>query len=73
MLQTKEFREILKKHEEELGTAFDPLRAYIENEKKLFCIRNAESIERMIKERVEEGIKQKLPAVVRAFPICFAL
>ena len=69
----KELREVLKKHDRELGTVFDPLRAYIENEKKLFCIKNAGAIERMIKKRVEEGIKQKLPAVVRAFPICFAL
>lgn len=40
------------------------LRAYIEREKGLFYAKNAEAIEKIIRKRVEEGVKRKLPVVV---------
>jgi hypothetical protein len=55
----------LKVHREGLVDAFKPLREYIEQEKALFYTKHAKAIEGLIRKRVEEGVKRKLPAIVR--------
>ena len=45
--------------------AFEPLRAHIEREKALFYTKNAEAIKKIIQERVAEGVKNRLPVMVR--------
>ena len=45
--------------------AFEPLRAHIEREKALFYTKNAEAIKKIIQERVVEGVKNRLPVMVR--------
>ena len=52
---------------------FEPLRAYIEHEKALFYTKNVEAIEKIIRERVNQGIKRKLPVVVRIIPVDLAV
>jgi hypothetical protein len=69
VLQAKELRDALEERREGLEKAFDPLRDYIEKEKKLFCERNAGAIEKLIQRRVEEGVKRRLPKIVRAFSV----
>ena len=64
MIQVKELREVLKAHNEGMEGAFDPLRTHIDNQKKLFCTKNAGAIEGFIQKRVEEGVKQKFHKIV---------
>jgi len=64
MLQVQGFRERSKEFREGIQVAFEPLRTYIEREKELFYAKNAEAIEKMIRGRVEDGIKSRLPIVV---------
>ena len=54
-----------KKCREGIKDDFGSLRAYIEQEKGLFYAKNARAIEQIIRERVSEGVKKKLPTVVR--------
>lgn len=42
-----------------------PLRDYIEQEKKQFYAKHAREIEKMVRQRVEEGVKQRLPAILK--------
>ena len=54
-----------KERRDGIRDAFEQLRAHIEREKSLFYTRNADAIKKIIRERVEEGVKRKLPIVVR--------
>ena len=60
----KELRERSKGCRESIKDVFEPLRAYVEHEKEGFYAKNSEAIEEMIRKRVEEGVKRKLPIVV---------
>jgi len=64
-LQLDELTESSKGRREGIQSGFGSLRAYIEQEKSLFFAKNAKVIEQIIRERVSEGIKKKLPVVVR--------
>jgi len=65
--RSKEFRDGIQ-------DAFQPLRAHIEREKALFYTKNAEAIEKIIRERVKEGVKKRLPILVRiTVSVWFAL
>lgn len=61
----KDLRERSKECRDGIPGAFQPLRAQIEQEKALFYSKNAEAIKKIIRERVEAGVKKKLPIVVR--------
>ena len=61
----KELRGRSKERHNDIQVAFGQLRAHIEREKSLFYTKNAESIKKIIRERVEQGVKRKLPIVVR--------
>ena len=56
-----------------IQSAFEPLRAQIEHEKTHFYKNNAKAIEEMIRKRVEEGVKQRLPIAVRIFSVCLTV
>jgi len=62
----KELREQSKECRDGMPDAFQPLRAQIEHEKASFYSKNSEAIEKIIRERVKEGIKKKFPVVLRA-------
>ena len=62
-------RERSKAHHQGLENAFKPLRDHIEHEKALFYNKHAKAIEKLIQKRVEEGVKRKLPGIVRVVPI----
>lgn len=64
----EELRERSKECREGLQSGIGSLRAHIEREKELFYTKNAVTIERLIRERVIEGVRRKLPLVVRNFP-----
>jgi len=49
------------------------LRAHIEQEKVSFYSKNSKAIEQIIQERVVEGVKRKLPIVVRTLSVDLAL
>jgi len=61
----KELRERSKEYRDGLQDALEPLRTLIEHEKSHFYTNHAEAIEKIIRERVHQGIKRKLPIVVR--------
>ena len=61
----KELRGRAKERHSDIQDAFGQLRAHIEREKSLFYTKNAELIKNIIRERVEQGVKRKLPIVVR--------
>ena len=62
-------RERSEERREGLEGAFEPLRAYIEREKVLFFTNHAEVIEGIIHKRVEQGIRQRFPVVVRVISV----
>jgi len=72
MLQVQGFRERSKECREGIQVAFEPLRTHIEREKELFYAKNAEAIEKMIRGRVEDGIKSRLPIVVSTVSVDLA-
>jgi len=55
----------MKECHEGSRTGFGLLRDHIEREKGLFYTKNAVVIEQIIRERVSEGVKRRLPVVVR--------
>jgi len=61
----KELRDRSKECRDGLPDALEPLRTLIERKKTLFYTNNAEAIEKIIRERVYQGIKRKLPIMVR--------
>lgn len=60
-----------KESRDGMRDAFEPLRAHIEREKSLFYTKNAEAIQKIIRERVKQGIKRRLPIVVRIVAIYY--
>ena len=63
--QVKGLRGRSKDRRDGVKDAFEQLRAHIEREKSLFYTRNSEAIKKIISEQVEQGVKRKLPIVVR--------
>lgn len=63
--QVKGLRKRSEEFRDGLQSAFEPLRAQIEREKSLFYTKNAEAIKDIIRKRVEDGVKRRLPAAVR--------
>jgi hypothetical protein len=61
----KELRVRSKERKDDIQDAFGSLRAHIEREKSLFYKRNSDAIKKLIDDRVKQGVKHKLPIVVR--------
>lgn len=68
--QVKELRRRSEASRDGIQSAFELLRDQIEREKAIFYDKNAKAIEEMIRKRVEAGVKQRLPAAVRAVSVC---
>jgi hypothetical protein len=67
--QVKELRARTTELRDGVQSAFEPLRTQIEREKSLFYTKNAKAIEEIIRKRVEEGVKQRLPTAVRVVSV----
>lgn len=65
----KGLRERSNECHEDIKDGFKQLAAHIEQEKSRFYTRNAEAIKKLIRERVEQGVEQRLQIVVRIVSI----